>query len=172
MSKRTISKFSLAIALVVVGNAAFAAACPTSKAKARAVYGNTGKEACANLSASGSIQNPYMYTNPDAKCDFGLSLPGLPNFGSGGGGLSACSIVKAITGPMVREVNQGMQEATNEAIDAVGKEKLDMAVNAGNSKSMAEFGSKQYEEMGAPSAEAIINNPSIINDKAKGMVDQ
>ncbi len=154
------------LALIVASSAAMAngGACKASQEKAKKVYGNATQEACRNVTSTPNLdKNPYIYKNPDATCDLGLSLPGLPSFGSGGN-FDACAIVKAVTGPMVREVNRAMQEEVDQAIAVAGKEKIDAAVNAANSGSIAEFGNKQYEEIGSPTD---INNMDGLGDRVK-----
>lgn len=42
-------------------------------------------------------QLPFAYNNPNADCDLGLSLPGLPNFGLNIGDLNACDIARSLT---------------------------------------------------------------------------
>ncbi|MBI6882971.1 hypothetical protein [Pseudomonas putida] len=150
MSKKsTILKASAIIIAMAASNMALAGSCAATKAKEAAVYG-TPKNVCGNITSTADIsKNPYTYTSPNGGCDLGLSLPGLPNFGNGGG-FSACAAVKAITGPMVATVNQGMQQATNDAVNAVGKEAIDTAMNAVNSGDIADLASKTYSQMGSP----------------------
>lgn len=135
---------------MAASNGAMAGSCAATKAKEAAVYG-TPKNVCGNVTSTADISNnPYVYTSPNGGCDLGLSLPGLPNFGNGGG-FSACAVVKAITGPMVAQVNQGMQTATNAAVNAVGKEAIDTAMNAVSSGGdLGELANKTYGQMGSP----------------------
>ncbi len=39
----------------------------------------------------------FIYENPNAQCDLGLELPGLPSFGLDVGSLDSCAIAKSIT---------------------------------------------------------------------------
>lgn len=151
LKKSLLLKASAVFIAMAASNMALAGSCAATKAKEIAVYG-TPKNVCGNVTSTADItKNPYTYTSPNGTCDFGLSLPGLPNFGNGGG-FSACSAVKAITGPMVAEVNQGMQTATDAAVNAVGKEAIDTAMNAATSGDITELAGKTYSQMGSPTS--------------------
>lgn len=128
MKSSKLLRTSLVFAVMALGSASASAdgLCQEMKDKIARVYGNIAQDHCVNLNKTPSLtNNPFVYTNPDAQCDFGLQLPGLPGFGISGGGLNMCSIAKAITGSMVNEVNQAMQTAANEAVSAVDKVAVD-----------------------------------------------
>lgn len=149
LKKSLLLNASAILIAMAASNIALAGSCAATKAKEAAVYG-TPKNVCGNVTTTADItKNPYTYTSPNGGCDLGLSLPGLPNFGNGGG-FSACAAVKAITGPMVAQVNQGMQTATNEAVNAVGKDAIDTAMNATTSGNITELAGKTYGQMGSP----------------------
>jgi hypothetical protein len=150
------NKTSLAIKLgailiaLAASNAAMAAgACANTKAKELAVYG-AAKNNCTTLTKVPDMsKNPYLYSSSN-KCKLGLSMPGLPNFGTGGG-LSACEAARAITGPMVSEVNSAMQAGTDAALASAPKEALDAVANyessGGDLKTMVD---KTYGAAGSP----------------------
>jgi hypothetical protein len=147
-TKRTLLNCSMLLIAVSLSGQALAGSCATSKAKENAVYG-AAKNQCGNVTSTADMsKNPYKYVSPN-KCNFGLSLPGLPGFG-GGGNLSACSIVNAITGPMVQQVNKGMQDATDAAINTAGKEAVDTAVSVYQSKDLKGVADTVYGQMGSP----------------------
>lgn len=72
---------------------------------------------CSQMDTSVNVEDsPYLYKSPDAGCDLGLSLPGLPNFGSVGlEGIDSCRILKSVTGDFVKEVNRELQDAIDVA---------------------------------------------------------
>lgn len=151
LKKSILLKLSAIFIAMAASNAAMAGSCAATKAKEAAVYG-TPKNVCGNVTSTADItKNPYTYTSPNGGCDLGLSLPGLPNFGNGGG-FSACAAVKAITGSMVAQVNQGMQQATDAAVNAVGKDAIDSAMNVVNSGDITELAGKTYSQMGSPTS--------------------
>lgn len=146
--KSSIFKASLVLALIAASGSALAGSCATSKNKEEQVYGKAQNK-CGYVTSTADIsKNPYTYISPNG-CDFGLSLPGLPSFGNGGG-LDACSIVTAITGPMVNKVNQGMQDATNQAVNGIGPDAIDAASNVYNSGDVGTLADKVYGQMGSP----------------------
>lgn len=72
---------------------------------------------CAGLNTNVTLDgNPFVYTNPDAGCDLGLSLPGLPNFGAKEFGVDSCKILKAVTGDLVRDINSDFQDAVDSTL--------------------------------------------------------
>lgn len=78
---------------------------------------------CRQVDTSVNVENsPYIYTNPDAGCDLGFSMPGLPDIGIGLDGINSCELLKAVTGDLVKDINKEMQGAVADAIDAVGGE--------------------------------------------------
>jgi len=93
---------------------------------AEAAYSRFHDSICEQLDLSLDLDNnPFIYTNPDAGCDLGLSMPGLPNLGSIGlGGLDSCKILQSITGDMVDEVNAAMQNSVNEALSGVTEDAM------------------------------------------------
>jgi hypothetical protein len=84
---------------------------------------------CSQLDTENKYEDsPYMWINPDASCDLGLSMPGLPNIGFGLDGFDSCKILKAVTGDMVEKVNQEMRGAVDEALQEItdGKTQFDL----------------------------------------------
>lgn len=76
---------------------------------------------CVGLNTSASVEgNPFIYTNPEASCDLGLELPGLPSLGFDLGSLDFCAIAESLTSDLVNDINTGMQEAVNGALEEVG----------------------------------------------------
>lgn len=72
---------------------------------------------CSGLDTSVSLEgNPFVYTNPDASCDLGFSLPGLPNFGLSMGSIGSCEILKKVTGEFVSKINREMRDAMDQAV--------------------------------------------------------
>jgi hypothetical protein len=134
--------------LALASATASAGMCEEAKAKLARVYGALGNH-CVNLNKNPSlVNNPFVYTNPDAQCDLGLSLPGLPGFGLGGGGMNMCSIAKAITGTMVNEVNQGMQTAATQAVSAVDQVSVDtIGVQASGGINVGQAVKANYDKM-------------------------
>lgn len=151
LRKSVLLKASAIFIAMAASNMAMAGSCAATKAKEAAVYG-TAKNVCGNVRSTADItRNPYTYTSPNGGCKTGLSLPGLPNFGNGGG-FSACAIVTAITGPMVAKVNQTMQAATDTAVNSVGKTAIDAAMNATSSGDISTLAGKTYSQMGSPTS--------------------
>lgn len=75
---------------------------------------------CKGLNTDDSTEgNPFIYVNPEVACDLGLELPGLPSFGFDGN-LDMCSLAQAVTGPMIDELNQSMEDAMDSALAEVG----------------------------------------------------
>lgn len=66
--------------------------------------------------------NPFIYVNPDQACDLGLQMPGLPDFGFGLSGIDSCSVLKAVTGDMVHEVNKKTQGAIDDSFKDITNE--------------------------------------------------
>lgn len=83
---------------------------------------------CSQMDTSVSVEgSPYLYKNPDAGCDLGLSLPGLPNLGSVGlDGIDSCRILKSITGDFVKEVNRDLQDAIEVVSPASKDQNIDL----------------------------------------------
>lgn len=78
---------------------------------------------CSTLNEEFTLEgNPFIYTNPDAGCDLGLSLPGLPSFRDKSFGLDSCKILKAVTGDLVREVNTGLRNAVDDSLGEIADE--------------------------------------------------
>jgi hypothetical protein len=70
-----------------------------------------------------AAKNPLVYTNPDTVgCDIGLSMPGLPAFGTKIEGLDACSVLKAVTGKAVADANEAMKSSLDTALSTVKSE--------------------------------------------------
>ena len=148
--------------LALTSGMASAGVCQTIKDKAAAVYGNLVNDRCLNLNKTPSLtNNPFVYTNPDAGCDLGLNLPGLPGFGLSGGGISACEVAKYITGNTVNAVNQKMQEAASEAVSAVDNVAIDtIGVQASGGINVGDAGKKNYDKVAGPSTGSGV--PSLI----------
>ncbi|MDT8924988.1 hypothetical protein RBE51_19555 [Pseudomonas taiwanensis] len=117
---------------------ASAGACQTYIDKANAVFGNLIKDSCVGINTDASLtNNPFVYVNADGGCDLGLQLPGLPDFGSiTGGGINACSIVKAVTGSMVDTVNSSIRGAMNDTVNGINSKSQQVGgidvINSGN----------------------------------------
>jgi hypothetical protein len=142
-----ILKASAILIAMAASNVALAGSCAATKAKEAAVYG-TAKNVCGNVTTTADLsKNPYTYTSPNS-CKLGLSLPGLPNFGNAGD-FNACAIVQAVTSQYVSQVNQAMQQATTDAVNSVGKDAIDAAMNA-SSGDIGDLASKTYSQMGSP----------------------
>ena len=74
---------------------------------------------CSKLNTSNDpTKSVYHWKNPDAGCDLGLELPGLPKFGLSTD-LSACKVMKAVTSDMVSKANSSMQQSVDSATSAV-----------------------------------------------------
>ncbi|MDU8351267.1 hypothetical protein RYA05_05060 [Pseudomonas syringae pv. actinidiae] len=70
-----------------------------------------------------AAKNPLVYTNADAGgCDLGLSMPGLPAFGTNITGLDSCKILQAVTKESVAAANSKIQSGLDAALE---KAKLD-----------------------------------------------
>lgn len=70
-----------------------------------------------------AAKNPLVYTNADAGgCDLGLSMPGLPAFGTNITGLDSCKILQAVTKESVAAANSKIQAGLDAALE---KAKLD-----------------------------------------------
>lgn len=70
-----------------------------------------------------AAQNPLVYTNADANgCDLGLSMPGLPAFGTNITGLDSCKILQTVTKESVAAANKKIQDTLDAALE---KAKLD-----------------------------------------------
>lgn len=153
MSKTSLLLKASALSFAMAASSAAMAGpnCAATKAKEAAIYGNTTATNCANLTTTPNMaKNPYVYTSPNGGCDLGLSLPGLPSFGTGGG-LGACEIARAITGPMVAQANQTMQQAASEAVSAAPKEAMDALANYNNSGGdLGSMVDKTYGQAGSP----------------------
>lgn len=78
--------------------------------------------------------SPFIYYNKDAGCDLGFSMPGLPDIGFGLDGIDACQVLKAVTGDMVKAVNDQMQDAVDGAINDItgGDDDLDFNIDLGD----------------------------------------
>lgn len=63
--------------------------------------------------------HPLAYKNPDAGCDLGFEMPGLPSIGFGLGGLDACKAVKAVTGEHIKQLSRDMQDAVDQGLDSI-----------------------------------------------------
>lgn len=71
------------------------------------------------LTMEQAANTPFGYKSPDAGCDLGLSMPGLPSFGMNIGGLDSCKILQAVTGDMVDQANDAMQGGLDTALENI-----------------------------------------------------
>lgn len=163
MSKFFVGSALLA-GLTLSSGMASAGVCQTMKDKAAQVYGSLVQDRCLNLNKTPSLaNNPFVYTNPDAGCDLGLNLPGLPGFGLTGGGISACQVAKFVTGSTVNAVNQKMQEGANAAVSAVDNVAIDtIGVQASGGIDVGNAVKSNYDKVTGPSSMSG-GVPSIIN---------
>jgi len=92
-----------------------------ARQRATEAFDNFRGEICDQLDLEMSLDdNPFVYTNPDAGCDLGLSMPGLPNMGLGLGSIDSCKLLQSVTGDMVDSINEQLQGAVDGALDSVG----------------------------------------------------
>ncbi len=133
----------------MASSVAFAGSCKTIQDKFNEVYGSVMQDRCVNLDLETSLDNnPFIYTNPDAGCDLGLQLPGLPDFGISSGGINACSIAKAVTGPMVDKVNSAMRDQVNQAVGAIDAASVDaIGTQASGGIDVGSLIEDQYEDL-------------------------
>lgn len=111
----------VALAVITALFTAYASARAVSKCSKPKV---TFPKTCAGLNTSASVEgNPFVYTNPEASCDLGLELPGLPSLGFGLGDLNFCKIAKSLTGELVAGINKDMQDSVDGAMSKIGLEK-------------------------------------------------
>lgn len=74
-----------------------------------------------NYSNDPSEYSQYRVDSPQASCDLGLSLPGLPSFDGIGFDASvpdACSIARSIVGDSIRDLNNSSKSAV-EALESL-----------------------------------------------------
>lgn len=84
-------------------------------------YNSIKDQVCNQLDLSVNIEaSPFLYTDPEASCDLGFQMPGLPDFNLGFDGIDSCSLLKAVTGELVNQINTEMRDAVTGAIDGVG----------------------------------------------------
>lgn len=84
-------------------------------------YNLVKERVCQRLDLTVNItDSPLIYTDPDASCDLGFKMPGLPDFNIGLNGLDSCKILKSITSDTVDAFNSGLQDAVDEGLSAVG----------------------------------------------------
>lgn len=128
---------------------AYAGSCKSIQDKFNQVYGSVVQNHCVNLDLGTSLDNnPFIYTNPDAGCDLGLQLPGLPDFGISAGGINACSIAKAITGPMVDKVNQAMRAQVNSVVSSIDEASVNaIGTQASGGIDVGDVIQEQYNQM-------------------------
>jgi hypothetical protein len=72
-------------------------------------------------------ESPYLWVSDDAQCDMNYSMPGLPDFSSGGS--SSCDTLENITGDVMDRANQEFQGAVDDALESVGRERGEVDVN-------------------------------------------
>lgn len=96
-------------------------------------YKNIKEQVCNQLDLTVNIQtSPFLYTDPEASCDLGFQMPGLPDFNIGFDGLDSCKLLQSITGELVNQVNQEMRDAVNGGLEAVGLEDGDLEIDFGD----------------------------------------
>lgn len=84
---------------------------------------------CVGLNQDATLEgNPFVYTNPDAGCDLGLSMPGLPSIGGIGFDMDSCQILQAVTGSLVNDINSQLRDAVNQVDRAAGQADIDIDV--------------------------------------------
>lgn len=75
----------------------------------------TKEEFCSNLNTTNNPEdNPYIYLDPNSKCDLGLQLPGLPDFGLDIDSISGCEVAQMVTSESVRDLNNSANDAVND----------------------------------------------------------
>lgn len=107
--------------------------------KVNAVIEKLTPNVCAQLNTNPDLaDNPYAYENPQATCDIGASLNGLPDwdgFGFNKNGADACGILDMVAGDKIREkvgtlneygqmVDKGLSATENIDIDGMMKQTL------------------------------------------------
>lgn len=96
-------------------------------------YENIKNQVCSQLDLTVNIQtSPFLYTDPEASCDLGFKMPGLPDFNLGFEGLDSCKLLQSVTGELVNQVNQSMRDAVNGALEQVGLEDGDLEIDFGD----------------------------------------
>lgn len=77
---------------------------------------------CAGVDTGVKANSPFIYVNPDAGCDIGLQMPGLPTFGAKvGDGLNLCNLAKTVFGGMVDAVNTEARNKMDQAVGTINK---------------------------------------------------
>lgn len=96
-------------------------------------YNNIKEQVCNQLDLSLNIEtSPFIYTDPEASCDLGFQMPGLPDFNLGFQGLDSCKLLKSVTGELVNQVNKEMRDVVNGGLKSVGLEDGDLDLDFGD----------------------------------------
>ena len=90
------------------------------------------KRVCEGLDLTVNIEDsPLIYTDPDASCDLGFKMVGLPDFNIGLDGLDSCKILKSITSDTVDRFNDALQDAVDTGLETVGADE-DLIIDIGD----------------------------------------
>jgi hypothetical protein len=86
---------------------------------------------CEQLDLDPTIEgSKKKVANPDAGCDLGMSLPGLPNFNAPGLGMfDSCKVVQAITNETAEMINseaQALFDAVEDEVNQALNQDLDL----------------------------------------------
>lgn len=107
--------------------------------KVNDVIKNLTPNVCSQLNTSPDLaNNPYAYENPQASCDLGASMKGLPDWtgvGFNSDGVDACGVLDMVAGDKIREkvgalneygqmVDDGLSATENVDIDGMMKQTL------------------------------------------------
>lgn len=99
-----------AVLSIVTTSPAMAGVCGNSwMEKVNSGIDSAVPDICSAIDTNPSLENnPFSYENPQATCDLGLSLEGMPDFDGFGfdvSGANACKVAQMVTGDMVAEIN-------------------------------------------------------------------
>jgi hypothetical protein len=96
-------------------------------------YNNIKQQVCNQLDLTLNIESsPFIYTDPEASCDLGFQMPGLPDFNLGFQGLDSCKLLQSVTGELVNQVNQEMRDVVNDGLESVGLEDGELDIDFGD----------------------------------------
>lgn len=86
-------------------------------------YAKIRKQVCEQLDLNVNVKaGPFFYTDPNASCDLGFQMPGLPDFNLGFDGLDSCKLLKAVTGELVDKLNSQVKDALDKGLEGAGVE--------------------------------------------------
>lgn len=120
MTHKTAASILVTGIMLSVSSLSMAGSCKSMEDKINQVFGPRAGDVCLDINTEPTLENnPYLYVSPDTQCDLGLQLPGLPDFGISLGGINACAIIQAVTGPMVDEVNKEMAQAVRDGVKVI-----------------------------------------------------